>query len=189
MAAQREMMDEVRAVRAIMERAQRWSVSHLQAPFYLLWGAVLLGGGIGEVVAPPDVQGLAWSALTGAGALASVIIGALLGPRARVREALWWRHPLHWGLVLAAALGLPHLLGLGWSVEGTLLLGLVLALGYVLYGLWWFPVAAVVGALVGAVASVIYLVSPEHTAAASALAWAAALLGSGLLVGRRWGWR
>lgn len=189
MAAAREVLDELRAVRSIMERAQRWSVSGLQAPFYVLWGIVVLWGGLEQLLAPEGARRLVWWALVATGVLGSIVLGATLGPRTPVREALWWRHPLHWALVAAVALSVPHLLGLGWSPDGALLLGLVFALGYLLYGLWWFPPPAAVGTAVAAVGIATSTLSPQEAAAAMAIAWGVTLLTSGVLVGCRWGWR
>jgi hypothetical protein len=189
MGVEEGLVREVREVRAVVDRARRWAVAGLSAPYFLLWGLVLLGGGLAEVTGSQEVRRVAWPTLLGLGAVASVFLGAVLGPQARVRDPLWWRHPLHWALVTLVALGSPHLAGLGWSVEGRLLVHLVFALGYVLYGLWWFPVAALVGAGAGAVAVVGYLRAPAYLGPIGALAWAVALLATGLLTGARWGWR
>ncbi len=189
MALEREMLRELRDVRSIMERAQRWSVTGLRAPFSVLWGAVILGGGLGTLLAPESTRGFVLWPLVAVGAAGGIVLGATLGPRASVREGLWWRQPVHWALVAAVALSLPHLLELGWSPEGVLLLGLVVALGYSLEALWSFPPAAAVGAAVAAAGIATHAASPKELPAATAIAWGAALLTSGLLLARRRGWR
>ncbi|MCS7173096.1 MAG: hypothetical protein N0A24_06830 [Armatimonadetes bacterium] len=189
MVAEEGLEREVQKVRDVVDRARRWAVAGLWGPYFLLWGLVLLGGGLSELVGAWEVRRVAWPVLVGLGAVGSGILGAVLGPRARVQDPLWWRHPLHWGLVTAVALGLPYLTGLGWSAAGGLAVHLVFALGYVLYGMWWFPVAAAVGAGAGVAVLLGYLLAPTSLGAIGALAWAAALLASGLLTGVRWGWR
>ncbi|MDR7415095.1 MAG: hypothetical protein QN193_07030 [Armatimonadota bacterium] len=189
MGAEEGLVREVREVRAVVDRARRWATAGLFAPYSILWGLVLLGGGVAELTGSQEVRRVAWPILVGLGAVASIVVGWVLGPQVRVRDPLWWRHPLHWALVTLVALGLPHLAGLDWSGEGSLLPHLVFALGYVLYGLWWFPVAALAGTAAGVAVLLGHFLAPAHLRPIGALAWAVALLASGLLTGTRWGWR
>ncbi len=180
-----DALDDLKAIRQIMERARRAS-DGFGGWFMVLWGAIWLVGFIGTHIFVrleryAWINGL-WMVLDTAGILGSVYLGIQMGRRARKASSILWLPFLLCWLALAAFDAVLiwklrlHLRGL----DMAFLIVLTLAVGYVQLGLFTHWSISAVGLFIGLLAIVAVTWLPEYFNLIIALLGGGAVIGTGL---------
>ncbi|MBC7227140.1 MAG: hypothetical protein H5T61_07890 [Thermoflexales bacterium] len=178
-------LDDLRAIRQIMERARR-SSDGFGGWFMVLWGAIWLVGFTGTHFLVRINRALSvnwlWMFLDTLGVLLSIYLGIRMGQRARTRSSSLWLPILLWWLALAAFDGV-----LIWKLrlytEGlnfAFLMVLTIALGYIQFGLFTHWAISVIGLFIGLLAVVMATWLPESFNLGVAFLGGGALIGGGI---------
>ncbi len=156
--------------------------------FYLiLWGAIWLLGSLGSAFLPPAWAGTLWMLLAGAGTIASFAAGARFGQK--VRSEIGKRIALFWLLLLAFSALIIALTAPADERLTTLLLILFPMFGYMVMGLWMWPVMLWAGLAVSVLALGGYwlFLQPQYFALWVGILGGGTLLGSGFYLQRTGG--
>lgn len=176
----RDAMDDLKAIRRIMEQARR-SSGGFGGWFMVLWGVIWLLGFAGThflwQVRRGDLVGWLWLPLDLAGVVGTLYFGVRMSRRARVRSSALWKLIVLWWLALAV-----FVLVLVWLLpvheeKIPLLIILTIGLGYFLFGLFAHWSISAVGVFLAVVAIGAALLFPDW------LYLAVAVLGGGALIG------
>ncbi len=169
-------VDDLRAIRQIMERTRRAGDAH-GGWFMILWGAIWFVGFLGSQFLQGQISGWVWLGLDVVGMAGSVALGARMSHRGAAHSPLW-RPVAYW---LVAVIGfdflLIWLLGLTTVREGSLVLLLTIALTYFQFGIFSTWKVSAVGAGIGALTVLSVVIVPDY------FFLAMAVLGGGLLAG------
>lgn len=186
-----EALDDLKAIRQIMERARRAS-DGFGGWFMVLWGAIWLVGFTGTHILIhlkryPPINWL-WAFLDTVGILGSIYLGIRMGQRARTKSSSLWVPLLLYWLALVAFDGV-----LIWRLRlytdplnFPLLMVLTIALGYIQLGLFIYWGISVIGLFLGLLALALATWLPEYFNLGVALLGGGALIGSGIGF-LRWG--
>jgi len=179
-----EAMNDLRAIRQIMERARRTS-DGFGGWFMVLWGAIWFLGFVGTHILlhfqRDEAINWLWTPLNTIGILGSIYLGIRMARRARTRSSTLWTPLLLYWLALAAFDGV-----LIWQfrlytngLHMALLIVLTIALGYVQFGLFTHWSISVVGLFLGLVAVAMATWLPEYFNLGIAILGGGALIGGG----------
>lgn len=185
-----DALDDLRAIRAIMERARRAS-DGFGGWFMVLWGAIWFIGFSGTQILLHlrNESGISWLwlVLDTLGVLGSIYLGVRMGQRARKVSSTLWLPVLLWWLALAAFDGV-----LIWRLRlytdwpnSVLLIVLTIALGYVQFGLFTHRAISAIGLFIGLLAVAMATWLPEYFNLGVAFLGGGALIGGGLWFLRR----
>ncbi len=180
-----DALDDLRAIRQIMERARRAS-DGFGGWFMVLWGAIWLVGFTGtHFIVQARLEQFThwlWMPLNILGILGTIYLGIRMGERARRKSSALWGPIFLWWLALAAFDG-----ALIWKLrlytDGAnvaLLIVLTIALGYIQFGLFIYWGISVIGLFIGLLALTLVTWLPEYFNLGVALLGGGALIGSGL---------
>jgi hypothetical protein len=178
-------MDDLKAIRQIMERARR-SSDGFGGWFMVLWGAIWFLGFTGTHVLLHLRQEQAikwlWASLDTLGILGSIYLSLRMAQRARTKSSTIWIPILLWWLALAAFDGV-----LVWQLQlytnppsMTLLFVLTIALGYIQFGLFTHWSISVVGLFIGILAVALATGLPGYFNLGVAFLGGGAMIGGGL---------
>ncbi len=172
------VLDDLRAIREVMERTRRASGGQ-GGWFMILWGGIWLLGFTGtHILLHADLPGAViwlWAGLDGMGIVLSTWLGIRF-QRREVRSTLW-RAILLWWLALAVFdVLLIWLFNLAQGQEIALLIILTVALGYVLFGLFSHWAISLIGLFFALLSIVAFLFFPTY------FNLALAFLGGGILI-------
>ncbi len=182
-----DALDDLKAIRQIMERARRAS-DGFGGWFMVLWGAIGLIGFSGtHFLIQSHQKALVpwlWLPLNLGGVIGSIYLSIRMSRQTRVRSSLLWRSILFWWL----ALGVFDFL-LIWLLpvreeQVSLLIILTIALGYFQFGLFVHWSISAAGAFIGLIAVAAALLFPDWLNLAMAVLGGGALIGTGLLAVR-----
>lgn len=180
-----DALDDLRAIRQIMERARRTS-GQPGGWFMVLWGIIWLLGFTGTHILvqtgrEPLIQWL-WTPLNLLGVLFSIGLGVWMGRREQRVSSAIWLPILLWWLALAAFDAV-----LIWRfrlfTDGShiaFLIVLTIALGYVQFGLFTHWAISAIGLFIGLLATVMATWLPEYFNLGVALLGGGALIGGGI---------
>jgi hypothetical protein len=148
---QNQAIDDLKAIRQIMDRARRISGGG-GGWFMVLWGIILFIGFSGSQFLPDVYIGGMWAVLNILGMVISVWLGIRIGRRSNIYSSSIWRSVLLWWL----SLGVFDVL-LVWLFrlsdrDLALLAIMTVALGYVLFGLFTHWSISAVGSLMAILA-------------------------------------
>lgn len=180
-----DALDDLRAIRQIMERARRAS-DGFGGWFMVLWGVIWLVGFTGTHILTQTrfepLIGRLWLVLDTLGILGSIYLGVRMGRRARTLSSTLWLPMFLWWLVLLAFDGvLIWKFRLYTSVaDMVLLLVLTIALGYIQFGLFTHWAISVIGLFIGLLAVVMATWLPEYFNLGVAFLGGGALIGGGI---------
>jgi len=180
-------MNDLRAIRQIMERARRAS-DGFGGWFMVLWGVIWFLGftGTHALVRLQRDEAIIWlwAPLNTLGILGSIYLGIRMAGRARTKSSSLWTSILFWWLALAAFDGV-----LIWQfrlytngLHMALLIVLTIALGYIQFGLFTHWSISVIGLFLGLLAVVLVTWMPAYFNLGFAVLGGSALIGGGLWV-------
>jgi len=180
-----DAMDDLKAIREIMERARRTS-DGFGGWFMVLWGVIWFLGFTGTHILlhlqREQASNWLWALLDSLGILGSIYLGIRMARRARTRSSTLWGSILLWWLSLAAFDG-----ALIWKFQlytnglhMALLIVLTIALGYVQFGLFTHWSISVIGLFLGLLAVVLATWLPAYFNLGIAVLGGGALIGGGL---------
>ncbi len=182
-----DAMDDLKAIRQIMERVRRTS-DGFGGWFMVLWGVIWFLGFTGTHILlylqREDAINWLWTPLNALGVLGSVWLGIGMARRARTKSSSLWSNILFWWLALAAFDGV-----LIWQfrlytngLQMALLIVLTIALGYIQFGLFTHWSISVIGLFLGLLAVVLATWLPAYFNLGIAVLGSGALIGGGLWV-------
>ena len=182
-----DAMDDLKAIRQIMERARRAS-DGFGGWFMVLWGVIWFLGftGTHALVRLQRDEAIIWlwAPLNTLGILGSIYLGIRMAGRARTKSSSLWTSILFWWLALAAFDGV-----LIWQfrlytngLHMALLIVLTIALGYVQFGLFTHWSISVIGLFLGLLAVVLVTWMPAYFNLGFAVLGGGALIGGGLWI-------
>ncbi len=182
-----DAMDDLKAIRQIMERVRRTS-DGFGGWFMVLWGVIWFLGFTGTHILlylqREDAINWLWTPLNALGVLGSVWLGIRMAQRARTKSSSLWTSILFWWLALAAFDGV-----LIWQfrlytngLQMALLIVLTIALGYIQFGLFTHWSISVIGLFLGLLAVVLATWLPAYFNLGIAVLGSGALIGGGLWV-------
>ncbi len=180
-----DALDDLRAIRLIMERARRAS-DRTGGWFMVLWGVIWLVGFTGTHILVhlehyPPINWL-WAFLDTVGILGSIYLGVRMGQRTRKISSTIWLLILLWWLALAAfdaVLIWKLRLYTDWP-NFALLMVLTIALGYIQFGLFTHWAISAIGLFIGVLAVALATWLPEYFSLGVALLGGGALIGGGI---------
>jgi len=180
-----DALDDLRAIRQIMERARRAS-DGFGGWFMVLWGAIWFLGFIGTHILlhlqREEAINWLWALLDALGVLGSIYLGIRLAQRVRTRSSTLWGSILLWWLALTVFDGV-----LIWKFRlyanglyMALLIVLTVALGYIQFGLFTHWSISVIGFFLGLLAVVLATWLPAYFNLGIAFLGSGAMIGGGL---------
>jgi len=182
-----DAIDDLKAIRQIMERARRAS-DGFGGWFMVLWGVIWFLGFTGTHILlylqREDAINWLWTPLNAFGVLGSVWLGIRMAQRARTKSSSLWTSILFWWLALAAfdsvLIWQLHLYTSGLHM--ALLIVLTIALGYIQFGLFTHWSISVIGLFLGLLAVVLATWLPAYFNLGFAVLGGGALIGGGLWI-------
>lgn len=179
-----EPLDDLRAIRQIMERARRAS-DGFAGWFMVLWGIIWFLGFTGtDVLIRIDRMELiswCWLVLNSLGLVGSLYLAIQMAQRARVKSSpLWHQFLLWWCALVLFDLLLFWLFPVRSGQQIGLLIILTVALAYFQIGLFTHWLLSAMGLFIGALAVGATLLAPQYFNLAMAVLGAGALIGGGL---------
>lgn len=179
-----EILEELRAIRAVMEQTRRAIGRTGGGRFLVLWGAVWLLGFLGTQFLPHHWIGWMWGMLNVIGVAGSVWLGIRLS--LQVRSPLGLRIFFFWLASIAFALLAYWLFGLRDEHLG-LLFALIIALALVQLGLLSFSTGSIwLGLLIAALALIGFHLFPAYFSLIMSFLGGGLMIGTGLWIIRRW---
>lgn len=180
-----DALEDLRAIRQIMERARRTS-DGFGGWFMVLWGTIWLIGFTGTHILTRanrgSLIGWLWLLLNTLGILGSTYLGIRMGQRAQTKSSSLWVPLLLWWLAL---LGFDAVLI--WRLQLytnlsnlALLIVLTIALGYVQFGLFTHWAISLLGLFIGLLAVGLITWLPEYFNLGVAVLGGGALIGGGI---------
>ena len=180
-----DAIDDLKAIRQIMERARRAS-DGFGGWFMVLWGVIWFIGFTGTHVLVrlqrQEATIWLWAPLNTLGVLGSIYLSIRMAQRARTKSSTLWAPLLLYWLALAAFDGV-----LIWQLRlytnglyVALLIVLTIALGYIQFGLFTHWSISVIGLFLGLVAVAMATWLPEYFNLGIAILGGGALIGGGL---------
>lgn len=154
------------------------------AYYLILWGAIWFLGNLASQFLSGAQAGKVWIILDMLGILVSFWIGYRRG--SRIRSPLGNRIGLMWLAILVYGALILWISSPQSGNQANLLISVVVMLGYVLSGLWLGRLISGVGILITLVALLGYLAFPAYFSLWMAVFGGGVLLGSGLMILRRW---
>lgn len=180
-----DALDDLRAIRQIMERARR-SSDRTGSWFMILWGVIWFVGFSGTqiLLLLQREWGISWLwiILDTLGVLGSIGLGFRMRQRARKLSSTLWLSIFLWWLSLAAfdAVLVWRLnLYTDW-LNFALLIVLTIALGYIQFGLFTRWAISAIGLFIGLMAMVLAIWLPEYFSLGVAFLGGGALIGGGI---------
>ncbi|MCX8066969.1 MAG: hypothetical protein N3B68_03980 [Anaerolineae bacterium] len=180
-----DALEDLRAIRQIMERARRTS-DGFGGWFMVLWGTIWLVGFIGtHILTRADrgsLIGWLWLPLNTLGILGSTYLGFRMGQRARTKTSSLWLPLLLWWLALLAfdAVLIWRLQLYTNLSDLALLIVLTIALGYVQFGFFTHWAISLIGLFIGLLAVGLITWLPEYFHIGVAVLGGGALIGGGI---------
>jgi len=182
-----DAMDDLKAIRQIMERVRRTS-DGFGGWFMVLWGVIWFLGFTGTHILlylqREDAINWLWTPLNALGVLGSVWLGIRMAQRARTKSSTLWVPLLLYWLALAAFDGV-----LIWQLRlytngrhMALLIVLTIALGYIQFGLFTHWSISAMGLFLGLLAVVLVTWLPAYFNLGFAVLGGGALIGGGLWI-------
>ena len=182
-----DAMDDLKAIRQIMERVRRTS-DGFGGWFMVLWGVIWFLGFTGTHILlylqREDAINWLWTPLNALGVLGSVWLGIRMAQRARTKSSTLWVPLLLYWLALAAFDGV-----LIWQLRlytngrhMALLIVLTIALGYIQFGLFTHWSISAIGLFLGLLAVVLVTWLPAYFNLGFAVLGGGALIGGGLWI-------
>jgi len=182
-----DAMDDLKAIRQIMEQARRAS-DGFGGWFMVLWGVIWFLGFTGTHILlhlqREQAINWLWTPLNTLGILGSVWLGIRMAQRARTKSSTLWAPLLLYWLALAAFDGV-----LIWQLRlytnglyVALLIVLTIALGYIQFGLFTHWSISVIGLFLGLLAVVLATWLPAYFNLGIAVLGGGTLIGGGLWV-------
>lgn len=180
---QQQVLEELRAIRAVMEQTRRAVGRTGGGRFLVLWGAVWLLGFLGTQFLPRHWINWTWGVLNFIGAAGSVWLGMRL--RHQVRSLLGLRIFFFWLASIAFAFLAWWLFGVRMEHLGLLFV-LVVALAYVQFGIFFSTGSVWVGLLIAALALIGFRLFPAYFNLIMSFLGGGLMIGTGLWIIHRW---
>ncbi len=179
-----EALDDLRAIRRIMERAYRASDGSW-GWFLVLWGAIWVVGFLStgwlvraqrEALIP-----WVWGPLNAVGVIGSIGISLWIARRTRMKSfTIWWPFMAWWFALALFDLLLIRFLPIREGPQIAMLIVLSIALGYFQMGLFTHWLLSALGAFIGALAVLTAALFPQHLGLAMVVLGGGAMIGVGL---------
>ncbi len=184
-----EALDDLKAIRQIMERARRTS-DGFWGWFLVLWGAIWLVGflstGLLARAQREAVIPWVWAPLNAFGVIGSILLSLQMARRARTKSStIWWPFMLWWFAMMVFDQLLVWFLPIREGHQIAILIVLTIALGYFQMGLFTHWLLSAIGAFIGALAVLTAVFMPQYVGLAMAVLGGGALIGGGLWALRR----